>query len=109
MLGFYKLFKSRKTVKIKLKKDDVIGYDAGKASRSIKLFRPLQKGAIERLCFSDTDHAVFSKTFHWPLNAEEFQSLAELMAASAGYYVVPIPCGQMPVTWAYQVTEVPKI
>jgi hypothetical protein len=97
MLSFYRLFKSRKTVKTKLKKDDVIGYDAGKASRSIKLFRPLRQGAIERLCFNDTSCSVFSKTFHWPLNAEEFQSLAELMAASAGYYVVSIPCGQMPI------------
>jgi hypothetical protein len=89
-------------VKTKLKKDDVISYNAGRVSQSIKLFRPSKK-RVTSLYFKGKSGTPF-ELFCWQLDRGGFEALAELMAVSAGCYVVPINCSHLPdVTWAYQV------
>jgi hypothetical protein len=101
LLGFYKDSKTgmRKT---RLKKGDVIGYNASQASQSIKIFRPT-KGGLVRLAFKEGSD--FSKDFRWPLKKEEVKLLANLMAASVGCNgAFQISCAKyVDLTWAYQI------
>lgn len=101
MLGFYKSSKT-KMIRTKLKKGDVIGYDASHTSRSIKILRP-SKGNLIELYFKEGSD--LSKNFRWPLNKEEFELLVNLMAASAGYNkAFKISCdSHLHLAWAYHI------
>jgi hypothetical protein len=107
MLRICKKTKLGKMIDTKLQKGDVIGFDAGKGSQSIKIFRPLNRTVV-RLHFKQ---AVGSTTmdpswkldnFHWQLSKEEFKSLVDLMSAGTGHVINEIKNSNMPITWGYQ-------
>lgn len=78
----------------------------------IEIFRPHGKG-IERLCFQfDGENNVFREFLRECFDKYDkllFRERVELMAACAGYNIVPLKKSQFPkdikVTWAYKVTR----
>lgn len=97
-LSFYKPKRTRKT---KLRSGDMIGYDAGRSSQALKFFRSL-RGDDERLLIREEGSSFLLQNFRWPLDKEEFEALASLMAAGMGYCITAVNCRYLPVTWAYR-------
>ena len=95
----------------KIRSGDIIGHDlTGGQNAGIQIFRPTKK-MIDWLYFEDKNGALLAVFHEWFDNDDKkiFEERAELMAACAGYEIIPLAKEKYPelehLTWAYEVVK----
>ena len=98
-------------IQTKIKLGDIIGHDlTGGQNAGIQIFRPAKK-ALDWLYFEDKNGALLAVFHEWfdRDDKEVFKERAELMAACAGYDIIPLAKDKFPkdatLTWAYEVVK----